>query len=156
MSLRRLAPRSGVAFAIPVVLAVALVAAGCGSGGSGSSTTAALSKADFVAQANAICSNGNKATNAAGAQLHKGMSDAQMAAVVNKSFVPAVQSQIDAIKALGAPAGDESTVSRMLSLAQADLNEVKADPSLITKSSQFADFAKVAHPYGLTSCAPDS
>jgi hypothetical protein len=155
MSLKRLAPR-GVAFAIPVVSAVALVAAGCGSSGGGSSTTAAMSKADFVAQANAICSKGNKATNAVGAQLHKGMSAAQVAAVVNKSFVPSVQSQIDAIKALGAPAGDESTVSNMLDLAQADLNEVKADPSLIGNSNQFADFAKVAHPYGLTSCAPDS
>ncbi len=153
MNLRRLAPLAGVTLA---TLAGALLAAGCGSSGSDTSTSAALSKADFVAQANAICSKGNKATDAAGAQLHHGMSGAQIAAVVNKSFVPAVQVEIDGIRALGAPAGDESTVSSMLDLAQADLDEVKADPSLIGDSNQFADFAKVAHPYGLTSCAPDS
>jgi len=154
MNLRRPAPLAGAAFA---TLAVALVAAGCGSSSSSStSTTAALSKADFVAQANAICSKGNKVTDAAGAQLGKGSSAAQVAAVVTKSFVPGIQSQIDAIKALGAPAGDESTVSSMLGLAQADLDKLKADPSLLGDPKLFSDFANAAHPYGLTACAPNS
>jgi hypothetical protein len=139
-----------------LVVLAALVAAGCGSSGGGTSTTAAPSKTDFLAQANAICSKGNKATDAAGGQLHHGMSGAQVAAVVNKSFLPAVHSQIDGIRALGAPAGDQSTVSSMLDTAQADLDKLKADPSLVGDSNLFANFAKVAHPYGLTSCAPNS
>jgi len=43
----------------------------------------------------------------------------------------------------------------MLTLAQADLEKIKADPALIA-TDVFGDFAKVAHPYGLTACAPTS
>ena len=69
-----------------------------------------------------------------------------------------IQTQIDQVKALGAPSGDEATVSNFLGLAQADLNKLKSDPTILHagKSDPFADFAKVAHPYGLTACAPNS
>ncbi len=149
MNVRHSAPFAGVGF---VILALAMIVAGCGSS-DGTSTTTALTKADFVTQANAICDTGNKA---AGSALHRGMSGAQVEAAVTNSFAPAVQTQIDGIKALAAPAGDESTVTNMLSLAQADLDKVKADPGLVADPNLFSDFAKVAHPYGLTSCAPDS
>ena len=70
-------------------------------------------------------------------------------------YVPSIQAQITAIKALGVPSGEETTVTNMLGLAQADLEKIKADPALIATDA-FADFAKVAHPYGLTACAPTS
>jgi hypothetical protein len=145
------------AIAIAAVLAVALVAAGCG-GDSTSSTTSvpALSKGDFVAQANAICVKGNKATDSAGATLGNSPSQAQMSDVVTSTIVPAIQDQIDAIKALGPPSGDETTVSSMLALAQTDVDKLKGNPALLTDPTLFADFGKVAHPYGLTSCAPDN
>jgi hypothetical protein len=144
---------------IAVTLAAAAAAgaliAGCGSSGSSSSTatTAAISKADFVAQANAICEKGNKAQSAAETKLGKNATKAQAEALVTQTFVPNIQGQIDAIKALGAPAGDEATVAKMISLAEADLNKLKADPSQISNENLFTNFANVAHPYGLTACA---
>ncbi len=144
----------------PVVAFLALAAAlvaGCGSGGGSSGTTAAstISKTDFVAQANAICAKGNKATSADGAKL-KNLSNADAKAEITNTFVPDVQQQIDAITALGAPAGDESTVSSMLALAQDDLDKLKANPNLIGQPDLFSDFAKQAHPYGMTECAKGS
>jgi hypothetical protein len=57
------------------------------------------------------------------------------------------------IGALGTPAGDQATVSRMLTAVKADLQKIKRDPMLVA-TNVFGDFARIAHRYGLTACAP--
>jgi hypothetical protein len=153
-------PRLLKGAAIAGTLIVGLAAAGCGSSSSSSkstssTTTPAITKAAFLAKANAICTAGNKLSNAAGAKLGKSPSQAQVVASVKSVDVPSIQSQIDGIRALGAPAGDQATVTNMLNLAQADLNKVKSNPAVLSGTT-FADFAKIAHPYGLKACAPNS
>lgn len=129
---------------------------GCGSTSS-SSTTAAITKTAFLAKANAICTQSNKRTNAAGAKLGKNPTQAQIVTTVRAKFVPSIQTSITQIRALGAPTGDQATVTKILNLAQADLNKVKRNPLLLVGSSAaFADFAKIAHPYGLKDCAASS
>jgi hypothetical protein len=149
-------PRPVTALTIAATMIVGLGAAGCGSKNkstSSSASTPAITKAQFLAQANAICTKGNQQTNAAGAKLGRSPTRAQIVAYGKNAVAPSIQAQIDGIRALGAPAGDQATVTRFLSLAQADLNKVKANPVLLVGSAdQFADFAKVAHPYGLTAC----
>lgn len=138
-------------------LLLGIGAAGCGSSDSTDTTTTAITKSAFVAQANAICTKGNKVQSAAGAKLGKNPSQAQFTAYTKDTVIPNIQGQIDSVRALGAPAGDEATVSHMLDLAQADLNKIKADPTLLQDNSdQFANFAKIAHPYGLTACDPNN
>jgi hypothetical protein len=151
------------ATAIATALIVGLVAAGCGSSSSstkttGSTATTALTKTQFLARANAICTTGNNQIAAADAKLSKNPTQAQITAVVKTTTAPSIQAQIDGIRALGAPSGDQATVTNMLNLAQADLNKVKSNPSLLATggASPFADFAKVAHPYGLTACAQNA
>jgi hypothetical protein len=151
------------AIAIVTALIVGLATAGCGSSSSSTKTTSstattALTKAQFLARANAICTTGNKQIAAADAKLSKNPTQAQIAAVVKTTTAPSIQAQIDAIRALGAPPGDQATVTSMLNLAQADLNKVKSNPALLATggASPFASFAKVAHPYGLTACAQNA
>lgn len=144
-------------FVLAAPVLAALVVAGCGSDNSSSSsstaTTPAITKAQFVAKANAICAKGNQVTDKAGASLSSHPTPAQVAAVVKATFAPSVQAQIDQVRALGAPAGDEATVKKFLDDAQADLNRLKSDPSLLTQNQDtFADFGKLAHPYGLKEC----
>jgi hypothetical protein len=140
--------------AIVAALSVALGAVGCGSSSSTSPTVAALSKPQFVAQANAICTHGNQQLGPAGQALGNHPSKAQITAYVTGTFVPNVQSQIDALRALAAPAADTAAVKTMLDVAQANLNRVKSNPLLLAGNSPpFAEFAKLAHPYGLTACA---
>ncbi len=135
------------------------VAAGCGSSSSNTTasttTTSAITKAEFVAKGNAICGKADPLLSAAGAKLEAQPPKAEVEALVKGTYVPAIQAQITAIKALGVPAGEETTVANMLALAQADLEKITADPALVA-TDVFADFAKVAHPYGLTACAPTS
>jgi hypothetical protein len=144
--------------AVAATLVLGLVAAGCGSSSSSSSSktssAAAITKTAFLTKANAICKQSNVRTNAAGASLGKNPTQAKAIAVVKTKFVPSIQTSITSIRALGAPAGAEAKMTMILKLAQADLNKVKSDPSLIlSPKSPFTNFAKIAHPYGLTLCA---
>ncbi len=142
---------------------VALALAGCGGSGAGSSTQtsaatqASISKAVFLARANAICVRGNAASKAARARLGASPSEEQIVAFVRRTEVPAVQAQIDQLRALGAPAGDGATIKKMLDVAQQAVSRVKVVPTILTTGEDvFAPFAALAHPYGLTSCAPNS
>jgi hypothetical protein len=156
-------PSRLTAAAIAAALIVGLAAGGCGSSSSsskstGSTATTALTKPEFLAKANAICTTGNNQIGAADAKLGKNPTQAQAKAVVKTTTVPSIQAQIDGIRALGAPSGDQATVTNLLNLAQADLNKVKSNPALLTSggTNPFASFAKVAHPYGLTACAQNA
>jgi ABC-type lipoprotein release transport system permease subunit len=149
--------RRAIVTAIAATLIVGL-AVGCGSSNSTTTSTAALSKSAYLTKANAICKAGNEKQQADQKALGKNPSQAQITAYVTGTQVPDIQSQIDQVKALGAPSGDEAVVNKYLATAQADLNKIKSDPSLAysAKSDPFADFAAIAHPYGLTACAAGS
>lgn len=146
--------RLELALAITATLTVGLGAAGCGSSSSTTTTAPAITKTAFLAQANAICTQGNAKLGAVIAKLGNNPTHAQIVAFVTKTEIPSIQSQITAIRALPEPSADQTTITNFVNLAQADLNKLKANPLLIAgKTSPFTDFAKVAHPYGLTACA---
>lgn len=143
---------------LAAMLIVGLAAAGCGSSSSSSSSTStpALTKAEFLVKGNAICTAGNKTLNAAQTKAfgNKQPSKAQLTSFAKTSFAPIIQGQIDAIRALAAPSGDETTVTKMLDSAQTGLNTVKSKPAVLAGGpDSFANFRKLAHPYGLTVCA---
>jgi hypothetical protein len=139
------------------MLMVGLGVAGCGGGSSSTKSTATIviTKAEFVAKANAICGRADPVLSGAGARLASHPSRAQIAAMVKGTYVPSIEAQIAGIRALGVPSGDQVAVTSMLRLVQADLNKIKSNPALVA-TDVFADFAKLAHPYGLTACAPIS
>ncbi len=145
--------------AVAAMLVLGLAAAGCASSNSkttSSSTTAALSKPQFLAHGNAICAQGNQSLAAADKTLGNQPSKAQITTFVASAFAPNIQRQIDGLRALGTPSGEQATVTNMLDIAQTDLNKIKGNPSLLASGAGFVDFARVAHPYGLTACAAGS
>jgi hypothetical protein len=148
-------------------LVVGVCAAGCGSSSSSSTsteTTAAISKAEFVAKGNAVCVKGEKAQEAeinAYVKKHglknKKPSKAQEAELVKTVLVPNIQSQINGVKALGAPSGEEQQVSSALALSQQTLEKIEANPELaFGKKDTFAAAGKQLHALGLKECAPNS
>lgn len=134
-----------------VVVAAVIGCAGCGS--SSSSSTAKITKAQYVARANAICAKGNAVQSRASAKLGNSPSRSQITHYVTTFLIPNIQGQINAVRALGAPPGDQAKVNQFINDAQADLNKLKANPQLATSSSLFNNFSARAHPYGLTQCA---
>lgn len=151
---------------LAAVLAIAVSVSGCGSSSSSTTTetTAAISKAEFIAKGNALCVKGQKAQNAgfdAYVKTHglenKKPTKSQTAEIVETILAPNVQGQIDAVKALGAPSGEEQQVNSALEAAQQALNKVKANPELaFAKDSPFHAAGQQLHALGLTECAKNS
>jgi len=140
-----------------LALAAVVLLAACGSSKKKAQPPAphAITKAEYVAKANAICAAADPALIVATAKLAARPGRAQVIALVRSTFVPSTEAQIRAIRALSIPPGEEAVAHRMLALAQGDLAKLKRNPALI-KTDVFGDFARVAHPYGLAACAPTS
>jgi hypothetical protein len=151
--------------AVIAAFAVGVCVAGCGSSNSTSTeTTAAISKAEFVAKGNAVCAKGEKAQEAeinAYVKKHglesKKPTTAQQAELVETVLVPNIQSQINGVKALGAPSGEEQQVSSALELSQQTLEKIEANPGLaFGNKDTFAAAGKQLHALGLEKCAANS
>jgi hypothetical protein len=141
----------------------AMALGGCGGDDETTGTTTganggeepALSDATFVQQANAICEAGNKSTEKLANSTFTGRkpSRAQLDAYA-KVAVPAIQTQIDAIRALPAPEDLEDQVTEFLDTAEEDLSKVEADPSLFVAgdTDPFANTNRLASDLGLDQC----
>jgi hypothetical protein len=169
--------------ALAIAAAVALGVAGCGGGSDSSSsssestgaTTAAagggkqtktavhsssLSKEEFVEKADAICvREKTKGLEAMGAYAkeHQGAAGQSKAEVIGeaiqKVFLPSVQAQVDQIRALGAPEGEEQEVEAVLVALEEAVEEAShGTPSSARFSQSFANAGALATEYGLTSC----
>jgi hypothetical protein len=152
------------------VLAAVLILAGCGGGGSSDSTnassdsnTAALSKAEFIKKADAICTAGGKRTQEEFASYikekkltgKKEPTPAQLTEVSEEIQVPALKRQAEEISALGAPAGDEDQINELVDAIDEGIENVEAaDPkeALASLSTMFAEADKLAAAYGLKVC----
>jgi hypothetical protein len=157
----KVGPPSGLALAAASLIVCGLLAAGCGSSSKAKSTatTPAISKAQFLAEGNAICKQGERRLESTRRALekqfgHREPTVAEVAAYVTSSFAPLIQGQISALRALGAPAGEQAKVANLLNVAQTDLERVKSNPGALVKEQHpFANFARSAHAYGLKECA---
>lgn len=147
-------PGGHLAIAVAAMLMIALGAAGCGGSNAAKHKRApVITKAAFITKANAICAAADPALTAANAKLESHPKPAVVARMVRDAYVPSIETQIKHIRALGTPPGEHAIVAHMLALVQADLKRIERDPRLIL-TNVFGDFANVAHPYGLTACAP--
>jgi hypothetical protein len=142
--------------AVGVAVATCL-ALGCGSSGS-ETTSAPLTKAEFIRQADAICAEINREEQAAAVAWKKeypgGVTEAEahpdeaLRAVV----VPYMQRKADELKALEPPAKDEAAVARMIdNLSQAS-KTLKEDGFESLPRSGALEFRQEAMDYGLKSC----
>jgi hypothetical protein len=150
-------------------LAVALVA-GCGS--SDDSTTAggdeggSLTKAEFVKQADAICAKGGKEINAGFEEFtqEKGISETKappkdvQEEAVEEILIPSIGRQIDEVKALGTPAGDEGELDEVIGAEEEVLEEGEENPLAMIngESAKEKEANKLASDYGLKVCGSES
>lgn len=147
------------------VMAIAAVATGCGSSDDGSTETAALSKQQFIAQADAICKRGNKEIEegfesfAEENDIPKNQepSKAQGKELVETVLVPSIASQTEGIRALSVPSGDEDEISAMLDSLDEAVEEAEEDPEALfaAKSDPFGKPNEQAREYGLKVCGDE-
>jgi ABC-type lipoprotein release transport system permease subunit len=141
--------------ALIAVLALGVIAAGCGSSGDDSSSTSNLTKAEFIAKADAICQQGNQQINSAAHEQfgNQKPTAAEVQQFITGTVLPNTQSQVDKIKALGAPSGDEDQVNKILDTVQADIDKAKSSGDI--ENSTFADSNALAKQYDLKVCGQD-
>ncbi|MCB0870859.1 MAG: hypothetical protein KDB52_08515 [Solirubrobacterales bacterium] len=142
--------------ACSLLIAASLGLAACGSDDDSSDDSSdSITKAEFVAQANAICAESNKTIAAAEKEAFSGgqPSQADVDSFINDTLLPEVESQIKGIEELPVPEGEEEQVSAILEAANQGLEEGKSDPaSLQGNGDPFAEANKLANAYGMTEC----
>jgi hypothetical protein len=146
--------------ALLAVLTLAVFAAGCGNG---DDSAASITKSEFLAQGNAICKQGNQEIDSDfeafakenDLQQNDGLTDAQATEASEEILIPNVQDQVDQIRELGAPDGQEAQVDAILAAAQKGIDDLEADPTLLAQNGAdpFAEANKLAKDYGLAACA---
>ena len=154
------------------VVAVAIVAAGCGSSsdtttsGSSSDTTetaAALSKAEFIKQGDAICAKGNKSIETEANEFAEENNvntekptKAQKEEVISEVVAPDLLKQGEEIGELGAPSGDEAEVEAIVAAVEGGAEELEENPSLlIGGKNPLSKGAKLAGSYGFKVCGQE-
>jgi len=140
---------------LTAALSIGVVAAGCGGGDDN------LTKAEFLKQGNAICKKGNQQINKAAHETFtkKKYPNGPPPKSVQKKFatdtlIPTIQKEIDGVKALGAPKGDEAKVKAIVDSAQAALDKGKKDPTVLLSNGPgpFKQSNQLTKAYGLTAC----
>lgn len=136
---------------ICVLVVVCSVAAGCGG-----NSNSRLTKAQFLAQGNAICAKGTRKIERVGLTFFKtpGRPTAkETIAFAQQVAVPTTQSELDQLRALRPPKSDEPAVETLLDKSQAAVDRVRKDPGLLGRPNGSDEANALAKAYGLTACA---
>lgn len=149
------------------LVAVGVLAVGCGDDSSSGSSddgaieTSSLSKAEFVKQANAICAEGNEDLfTQLGTYLNKNASSSKdpeevAADAMRQAVLPGVEGQIEEIRELGAPSGDEEQIEAFLAAQESSVESLEQQRSISLNtdvSSAFKRAGQLAQRYGLQEC----
>jgi hypothetical protein len=121
-----------------------------------------ISNLKFVRQVRDICAQGKKLgvkRMAAFIKSHQGQSKQAspqlLVEAIQSIFLPGLQSQVDEIRALGTPPGDEAKVEAFLA-AMEEAIEASAEatgPSSLSYGENFKREAELANEYGIHRCA---
>lgn len=154
-------PRNLIAL-LALLCAIALAVAGCGDDGDDgddgatatqTATGPALSKEEFIRRADRICAEGDAEIDAEGLEF-AGREDA-LNELVQTVIVPMTRQQVDQIRALTPPKGDEEQINEFLDTLERGLSEIEANPSLIATTGGTAtliEARQLADDYGFKSC----
>jgi len=138
-----------------------LTVASCGGeddeGGFSPVVSDSLSKIEFLRQADEICASTESQIEAAADDLLTGEEDPppeEVERVAIDLVVPALESEVAAIGALGAPKGDEDQVQAILDATEAGITEIEADPRSLLDGvpDSLREAEMLARQYGSQQC----
>ncbi len=136
-------------------LAMAIALAGCGGGDESSTTPEALSKDEFIAQADQICADANDSLETAidDASSSGQPSPEVLTQLITDTLLPTVQGAVDQIRTLAAPTGEEEQVAEILDSFDRSIEDARADPeAALNSTSPFEEAEQLAADFGLQEC----
>jgi hypothetical protein len=143
-------------FLLAVAAVVAAVILGCGS----DSETTSLTKAQFLKKANAICTNTSSqlsetfqrtAEETNGGQAGEGVAEKRQA--FGEEISAGVQTMMDELSELGAPAGDEQKIEEILDAYGRSSEQIEEDVALFLTGKALDKPDQLAAAYGIKGCA---
>jgi hypothetical protein len=135
--------------------------AGCGGGDETATDPPGVSrpiaKVRFLAEADRICHSTNARIEAAAdglATRRRQSPPAEVRRVVPKIVVPTRRSEVEAIRSLGAPAGDEAKAQAILAATERGIRQIEADPVGVLDRPPRAlrEAGRLAQAYGSAEC----
>lgn len=131
-----------------------LALAGCGENETkAAAEPSALTKAEFIKQADAICAASEARIEKLGSEISENSSMEEITAFLEKKVIPELTSTVEKVRDLEPPKADADEVDAMLDALEAEVAKVKETPIAIMGDDAFADANKLAADYGLTTCA---
>ncbi len=155
---------SGAVALVALAVLGATLIAGCGDGDETADETVTLTKAEFIRQADAICRNTREAIiEGSVPEIEKVAGTPEMRQVelklISSLLVPTVEKEVEDIRALGAPAGDEAKIEKILKLTEEAIAEAKTEPLTYTQGAgykqgaeHFGEAYKLSLKYGMKEC----
>lgn len=145
-----LSKRAAIVAALAIAFA-AFAAAGCGDDGDDTETSSGepLSKEEFIAQADEICESGDAEIEQQALDLG---TDVDADTLVTTVIVPGTRDQVEQIRSLVPPEGDEDVINDFLDTFDRGLDELENDPSILAKAETIAEAREIATDYGFKSC----
>jgi uncharacterized lipoprotein YehR (DUF1307 family) len=148
---------------VAAAMVIALVVTGCGGGSdssSSSNTTGSISKAAFIKKADAVCQKGTERMQRAilgFLKQHKEVkrpNKVQSEKLVGAAIVPSVTTEIEDLKALEVPEGDEERVDAIIGALEEGLEIAEDNPEAVVSSSDavFGISGRLAGEYGAEVC----
>jgi hypothetical protein len=136
------------------IAAVGLVLIGAGCGGGDNTPT----KAEFIKQADAICTKAHDSLEKAFNQSFAGKqpSQAELNKFAREELAPTVQGEIDDVRNLDPPSGDEGEIEAITDAAQSGVDKIKADPAVLSPQVNFDPLGenhRLARAYGMKECS---
>ncbi len=145
---------TGRGVVVALTVAVALVLIGCGD------SSESISKEEFIAKADAICKESSERMATGFSKRLKDAKklvkpqNAELEKLVGDVMVPNIEREIEELRALGIPAGDEERVEAMIEALEEGVEVAERNPQAVTVSSDavFGIAARIAAEYGLEVC----
>lgn len=139
-----------------IVVALLAVGAGCGGG----DDEEALSKAEFIKQGDAICKKSGDKVDAAAEERFADLgrneppSAAQIKTFAEDTIIPEISGQLEDLRELPAPEGDDDKVNEIIDAADEALGKVEDDPTVLLEQGgdPFEAANKLASDYGFKEC----
>lgn len=138
-------------------LCAALVLSGCSDDGD-KDADKALSKSEFIKQADKICQDGTDKIDKAedGFADAESPTEAEVEKAIEDVVVPAMREQVDKIRDLEPPKADADEIKKMLDLLDADVEKLDDDwMTFVTDEDAFVAANKAAVDYGFKVCGSD-
>jgi len=142
------------------VMAIALIVVGCGSSDE-EATAKPIAKAAFLKRADSICAetykrvqNGYEATfkNPSGGEPLSDLKEIE--AYADGVLIPAKEEEVEELRALGVPPGDEDQVEGILAAYEVGIERAEESPrdAVVSSAGVFVKATELAQDYGLELC----